>query len=170
MEFMMNRPQFEIPEFIVPPVMPPIKVKIYSESKHNHGVPSYETSGASGMDLRANETKKIYSGQIVAISTGIYVELPNSVEFQVRPRSGMSLKTKLRVANTPGTVDSCYRGEIKVILENLGEDDVEIREGDRIAQLVLMPVLRCAWEEVKSKEELSKTDRGEGGFGSTGTK
>ncbi len=144
------------------------QIKVYSESKH--GLPSYETSGASGMDLRANEEVKIYPHETVTVGTGLYIEMDSSVEMQIRPRSGLSLKTKIRVANTPGTIDSCYRGEIRVILENVGNELIEIKDGDRIAQAVIVPVLKCVWEQVETKESLSATDRGEGGFGSTGVK
>lgn len=164
-----NAPQQrQMPEFIEPPPMPPVQIKVYSESKH--GLPSYETSGASGMDLRANETKKIYPGETTTVGTGLYVEMAPALEMQIRPRSGLSLKTKLRVANAPGTIDSCYRGEIRIILENTGVEPIEVKDGDRIAQAVIVPVLKCKWKQVESKENLSITDRGEGGFGSTGTK
>jgi dUTP pyrophosphatase len=164
-----NQPQQrQMPEFIDPPVMPPIQIKVYSESKH--GLPAYETSGASGMDLRANENVKIYPHETTTVGTGLYIEMAPALEMQIRPRSGLSLKTKLRVANAPGTIDSCYRGEIRVILENTGNDLIEIKDGDRIAQAVIVPVLKCAWKQVETKESLSATDRGEGGFGSTGTK
>lgn len=145
-----------------------MRVKIFSESKHS--LPQYETSGAAGMDLRANETKKIYPGETTTIGTGLYVEIPPTAEMQIRPRSGMSLKTKLRVANSPGTIDSCYRGEVKIILENIGNEPVEVKDGDRIAQAVFAPVIRAELFQVYSKESLTETDRGEGGFGSTGTK
>lgn len=161
-----QRPQ--MPEFIEPPPMPPVQVKVYSESKH--GLPTYETSGASGMDLRANETVKIYPNETVTVGTGLYIEMAAAMEMQIRPRSGLSLKTKLRVANAPGTIDSCYRGEIRVILENIGSDLIEVKDGDRIAQAVIVPILKCKWKQVNEKGDLSATDRGEGGFGSTGVK
>lgn len=145
-----------------------MQVKVFSESKHS--LPQYETSGAAGMDLRANENKKIYPGETTTIGTGLYVEIPPTAEMQIRPRSGMSLKTKLRVANSPGTIDSCYRGEVKIILENIGNEPVEVKDGDRIAQAVFAPVIRAELFQVYSKESLTETDRGEGGFGSTGTK
>jgi dUTP pyrophosphatase len=156
----------QMPEFIEPPMMPPVQVKVYSESKH--GLPQYETSGASGMDLKANEDVKLYPHETTTVGTGIYIELANALEFQIRPRSGLSLKTKMRVANSPGTIDSCYRGEIRIIIENTGNDLITINDGDRIAQMVLVPVLKCSWKQVETKESLSATDRGEGGFGSTG--
>jgi dUTP pyrophosphatase len=157
-----------MPEFLEPPPMPPILIKVFSESKHP--LPEYETSGASGMDLRANEEKKIYPGEVVTVGTGLYVEMAPALEMQIRPRSGLSLKTKLRVANTPGTIDSCYRGEIKVIFENTGNEPIIVKDGDRIAQAVLVPILKCRWKQVDTKDNLSETDRGEGGFGSTGAK
>jgi hypothetical protein len=98
-----NNQGFQPPEGFTPPDLPPIPVKVYSESKHN--LPEYETSGASGMDLRANESVKIFPNETLTVGTGIYVELPPMLEFQIRPRSGLSLKTKLRVANSPGTID-----------------------------------------------------------------
>lgn len=156
------------PETMAIPQFPPFPIKIYSESKHE--LPKYETSGASGMDLKANEAKKIYPSETTTIGTGIYVELPGTLEFQIRPRSGLSLKTGLRVVNSPGTIDSCYRGEIRIILQNTGSEPIDIKDGDRIAQMVLVPVLKAGWQQVQSKEQLSDSDRGENGFGSTGTK
>lgn len=161
-----SRDSMEMPEFISPPTMPPVQVRVYTESKHE--LPEYETSGASGMDLRSNMDVVIGPGETTIVKTGLFVEIPNGLEIQVRPRSGMSFKTKMRVANSPGTIDSCYRGEIGVICENIGTTPIEIKDGDRIAQAVLVPVLRISWQKVETKEALSSTDRGEGGFGSTG--
>ena len=145
---------------------PKAPVKVINKSKWP--LPAYETSGASGMDVKANldtEQIEVRPGETVLVPTGLYVEILPGLEFQARPRSGMSFKTKMRVSNSPGTIDSCYRGEIKIIMENTGDDGFIIKDGERVAQLVLCPVIECAWEEV---EQLSDTDRGEGGFGSTG--
>jgi dUTP pyrophosphatase len=147
-------------------MIPKAPVRVINKSKHP--LPQYETSGASGMDVKANlETDKmmISSGETALVPTGLFVEIPPGLEIQVRPRSGMSLKTKMRVCNSPGTIDSCYRGEVKVIMENTGVEPFAINDGDRIAQLVLCPVIQVQWQET---ETLSETDRGVGGFGSTG--
>ena len=134
---------------------------------HGHGLdlPVYATSGAAGMDVLAAENLTLKPGHRHAVATGLAVAIPQGYEIQVRPRSGLALKHGITVPNTPGTIDSDYRGELKVIMINHGADDFAITRGDRIAQLVLAPVTQAAWEEV---EELDDTDRGEGGFGSTG--
>ena len=134
---------------------------------HGHGLdlPAYATSGAAGMDVLAAENVTIRPGQRHAVATGLAVAIPQGYEIQVRPRSGLALKHGITVPNTPGTIDSDYRGELKVILINHGADDFAIQRGDRIAQLVLAPVTQAAWEEV---EDLDETARGAGGFGSTG--
>ncbi len=133
-----------------------------------HPLPAYETPGSAGMDLRAMvaETESVAPGERALIATGLRLAIPEGFEGQVRPRSGLALKTGLTVANAPGTIDSDYRGEVKVILINLGPDPVEISHGDRIAQLVIAPVARAVWRE----GPLDQTARGEGGFGSTGVK
>lgn len=163
----MQQPQMQMPsEEEMRSMVPRAPVKVVNKSKH--GLPQYETSGASGMDAKANldvPQIEVRPGEIVLVPTGLYVEIPMGLEIQARPRSGLSYKTKMRVSNSPGTIDSCYRGEIKIIMENTGEDGFLIKDGDRIAQLVLCPVIRCEWVEV---EQLTETDRGEGGFGSTG--
>ena len=130
-------------------------------------LPKYETNGSSGMDLEANIDKpiKIEPGRVSIIPTGISVSIPLNYEIQIRPRSGLAAKNNITVLNTPGTIDSDYRGEIKVIIYNHGDYDFVINNGDRIAQMVLSPVIRMELEEVK---DLPKTIRGEGGFGSTG--
>lgn len=132
-------------------------------------LPSYATPYSSGLDLRAaiSEPVKIKPFERVIIPTGLIIEIPEGYEGQVRPRSGLALKKGITVLNSPGTIDSDYRGEVKVILINLGNEEVVIERGDRIAQLVISPVQRV---EVVEVEELSETIRGEGGFGSTGTK
>lgn len=132
-------------------------------------LPTYETSGAAGMDLRAavpaDSPMTLHPGARVAVPTGLAFALPGGFEAQVRPRSGLALKSGITVANAPGTIDADYRGEVKVLLINLGEEDFVIRRGDRIAQLVIAPVVKAGWREVGS---LDATDRGAGGFGSTG--
>ena len=130
-------------------------------------IPSYKTKGASGMDLMAFVKEKIViKPQTSAlIPTGLSVAFSEDYEIQIRPRSGLAAKNNISVLNTPGTIDSDYRGEIKVIIYNHGDTDFVINNGDRIAQMVLSPVIRMELEEVK---DLPKTIRGEGGFGSTG--
>ncbi len=129
-------------------------------------LPEYKTDGSSGMDLMANveQTVKILSGEKKIISTGIMVAIPEQYEIQIRPRSGLAAKNGISVLNTPGTIDSDYRGEIKVILINLGKDIFEIKKNDRIAQMIVCPIIKVELEEVES---LPETVRGEGGFGST---
>ena len=132
-------------------------------------LPAYETSGAAGMDLRAavpeHEPIVLRPGGRIAAPTGFAYGLPQGFEAQVRPRSGLAIKNGITCLNSPGTVDSDYRGEVKVILVNHGEEDFVIRRGDRIAQLVIAPVVQAVWAEVDSLDE---TARGAGGFGSTG--
>ena len=128
-------------------------------------LPAYATDGAAGMDVLAAEDVTLAPGGRHAVATGLAVAIPHGFEIQVRPRSGLALKFGITVPNTPGTIDSDYRGELKVILINHGSDAFEVRRGDRIAQLVLAPVTRASWLKV---EELDQTMRGEGGFGSTG--
>ena len=132
-------------------------------------LPKYETIGSSGMDLAANITAKIKigPGETVIIPTGIALSIPKGFEVQIRPRSGLSAKKGISVLNTPGTIDADYRGEIKVILINLGKEKFLIENGNRIAQMVVCPVTQVKMEEV---DELSETSRGAGGFGSTGIK
>ncbi len=140
---------------------------------HGEGLPlpAYETAQAAGMDLRAavadGETLTIKPGARFAVPTGYAFALPAGYEAQVRPRSGLALKSGVTCLNTPGTIDADYRGEVKVILANLGAEDFHIRRGDRIAQLVVAPVVQATWIEVDS---LDQTARGAGGFGSTGSK
>lgn len=134
-----------------------------------HGVgldlPAYATDGAAGMDIVAAEDITLRPGARHAVATGFAVAIPPGYEIQVRPRSGLALKHGITVPNTPGTIDSDYRGELKVILINHSDADFPIRRGDRVAQLVLSPVTVAGWEEV---EDLDATARGSGGFGSTG--
>ncbi|MDB5677673.1 dUTP diphosphatase [Sphingomonas bacterium] len=128
-------------------------------------LPAYATSGAAGMDVVAAESLRLAPGTRHAVATGFAMAIPDGYEVQVRPRSGLALKHGVTCLNTPGTIDQDYRGEIKVILANLGDEPFEIARGDRIAQLVPAPVQRAMLDEV---EQLGDTDRGSGGFGSTG--
>lgn len=128
-------------------------------------LPAYATDGAAGMDVLAAEDVTLAPGARHAVATGLALAIPPGYEIQVRPRSGLALKHGITVPNTPGTIDSDYRGELKVILINHGAEAFEILRGDRVAQLVLAPVVRASWLKV---DELDETPRGEGGFGSTG--
>tara|TARA_B100000925_G_C21991660_1_gene467121 strand:+ start:238 stop:675 length:438 start_codon:yes stop_codon:yes gene_type:complete len=143
-----------------------IKVLIKKLS-HNAKIPIYKTDGSSGMDLMALIENKITIApyKSALIPTGLSVAIPDDTEIQIRPRSGLAAKSNITVLNTPGTIDSDYRGELKVILFNNGEKDFIVNNGDRIAQMVLMPILKVEFEEVN---ELPETIRGSGGFGSTG--
>ena len=144
----------------------PVAVQI-RRLPHGEGLdlPRYATAGAAGMDVLAAEDVTLAPGARHAVATGLAVAIPPGYEIQVRPRSGLALKHGVGVPNTPGTIDSDYRGELKVILINHGEESFAIRRGDRIAQLVLAPVTLAQWNEVG---ELDDTARGAGGFGSTG--
>lgn len=132
-------------------------------------IPEYKTEGAAGADLCAlvNTPITIETGKSAIIPTGLFFEIPHGYEVQIRPRSGLAAKNGVTVLNTPGTIDSDYRGEIKIILINLGDKDFVINNGDRIAQMVIAPVTQGTFEVVN---ELSQTQRGTGGFGSTGVK
>ena len=144
------------------------KILIKRLSK-NISLPKYETSGSSGMDLAANIENEIIinPGKSAVIPTGIAVSIPENFEIQIRPRSGLAARNQISVLNTPGTIDADYRGEIKVILINLGEKIFKIENGLRIAQMVLCPIVKATLQEVETLED---TERGAGGFGSTGTK
>ncbi len=128
-------------------------------------LPAYATEGAAGMDVVAAEDVMLAPGMRHAVATGLSVAIPHGYEIQVRPRSGLAFKYGVTVPNTPGTIDSDYRGELKVLLINHGPETFTIKRGDRVAQLVVAPVTRGTWLEVS---ELDQTARGEGGFGSTG--
>ena len=130
-------------------------------------LPSYKTDGSSGMDLMAFIDKpiSIMPQTSKLIPTGLFIAIPEDTEVQIRPRSGLAAKSSISVLNTPGTIDSDYRGEIKIILFNHGKEEFTVNNGDRIAQMILIPVLKAEFEEVK---ELPETVRGSGGFGSTG--
>ncbi len=140
-------------------------VEIINRSKH--ALPHYETEASAGMDLRANLDESIVLKPLerTIVKTGLFIALPSEYEAQVRPRSGLAAKKGITVLNAPGTIDADYRGEIGVILVNLSNEDFEINDGERIAQLVIAKYEQAHWIEVKTLDE---TDRGAGGFGSTG--
>ncbi len=142
-----------------------MNVKVINKSIHP--LPQYETIGSAGMDLRANITESVTlaSMERTLIPTGLYIELPQGTEAQIRPRSGLAIKKGLTCLNSPGTIDSDYRGEIKVILANLSKEPQTIEPGERVAQMVIAQYTQIAWESVDS---LSESERGVGGFGSTG--
>jgi dUTP pyrophosphatase len=129
-------------------------------------LPAYATAGAAGLDVVSAESVTLTPGERHAVATGFAIAIPEGYEVQVRPRSGLALKHGITCLNTPGTIDSDYRGEVKVILANLGSEPFAVVRGERIAQLVPAPVLRAAFRQV---EELGGTERGAGGFGSTGS-
>jgi dUTP pyrophosphatase len=143
-----------------------IEIKLF-RLPHGEGLPlpRYASEDAVGLDVAAAEELTLRPGQRHAVATGFAIEIPRGYEVQVRPRSGLAMKHGITCLNTPGTIDSDYRGEVKVILVNLGHEPFEIRRGERIAQLVPAPVLRADFVEAS---ELSGTERGSGGFGSTG--
>jgi len=142
-----------------------MKVKIVNKSAHE--LPEYSTEYSAGLDLRANISEDIIlkSLERVLVPTGLFIELPRGIEAQIRPRSGLALKHGISIVNTPGTIDSDYRGEIGVILINLSKDDFTIKNGERICQMVIARHESAEWEEV---DNLEKSERGEGGFGHTG--
>lgn len=144
-----------------------MNIKIINKS--NHPLPNYETIASAGMDLRANlsESRILKPLERSIVGTGLFMELPIGFEAQVRPRSGLAAKKGVTVLNAPGTIDADYRGEIGVILVNLSNEEFEIVNGERIAQLVISKHDRAEWDQV---DVLSETVRGEGGFGSTGTR
>ena len=143
-----------------------IEIKLF-RLPHGEGLPlpRYASEDAVGLDVTAAEDLILEPGQRHAVATGFAIEIPRGYEVQVRPRSGLAMKNGITCLNTPGTIDSDYRGEVKVILINLGQEPFEVRRGERIAQLVPAPVLRADFVEAS---ELSGTERGAGGFGSTG--
>ncbi|MBT4414313.1 MAG: dUTP diphosphatase [Polaribacter sp.] len=142
-----------------------MNVQIINKSKH--ATPIYETDGSAGMDLRANISESILLKPLerTIVKTGLFIALPAGFEAQVRPRSGLAAKKGITVLNSPGTVDADYRGEIGVILVNLSNEEFEVNDGERVAQLVIAKHERVTWKEV---EVLNETERGSGGFGSTG--
>ena len=143
-----------------------MKIQIINKSKH--ALPQYATALSAGMDLRANIDTPILLKpmQRKLVPTGLYIALPEGFEAQIRPRSGLALKKGITLLNTPGTIDADYRGEIGVIVVNLSEEDFIIEDGERIAQMVIARYEKAEWEEV---EVLGETERGDGGFGHTGT-
>lgn len=136
-------------------------------NKSNHRLPEYATSGSSGMDLKANTSEPVVINPMerFMVPTGIFIELPDGYEAQIRPRSGLACKLGITVANAPGTIDADYRGEIKVCLINLSNEKFVLQPGDRIAQMVVSRYEKVEWDEVLF---LTETERGEGGFGHTG--
>ena len=142
-------------------------IKIINRSQHK--LPHYETEASAGMDLRANLSESVILKPLerTIVKTGLFMELPQGYEAQVRPRSGLAAKKGITVLNSPGTIDADYRGEIGVILVNLSNEDFTIENGERIAQMVIAKHERAEWKQV---EELEETSRGAGGFGSTGNK
>lgn len=144
-----------------------MKVRIINKSENP--LPSYQTRASAGMDLRAqlDEPIRLAPLERAVVGTGLYLELPEGYEAQIRPRSGLAAKQGITVLNSPGTIDADYRGEIGVILANVSNETVTLQHGDRIAQMVISRYQQAEWIEVES---LSETDRGSGGFGSTGVK
>jgi len=142
-----------------------MEIKIINKSHHN--LPNYETIASAGLDLRANLNESIYLKPLerAIVKTGLFIELPIGFEAQIRPRSGLAAKKGITVLNTPGTIDADYRGEIGIILINLSNDDFIVKDGERIAQMVIAKHEHISWNEVSVLEE---TSRGKGGFGSTG--
>jgi len=144
-----------------------VKVKVINRSQN--ALPSYETSASAGMDVRADIAEDIVLRPLERklIPTGLFLEIPEGFECQVRPRSGLALKSGISVLNSPGTIDADYRGEVGVILINLSNEDFTVKNGDRVAQLVFARFEQAVWEE---SDELTESSRGAGGFGSTGVK
>jgi dUTP pyrophosphatase len=144
-----------------------MKIKIVNRSRHS--LPDYATIHSAGMDLRANLENPVVLKPLERslIPTGIYIQLPNGYEAQIRPRSGLAIKHGICIVNAPGTIDADYRGEIKVILANLSNEDFTINDGERICQMIVAKHERVEWVEV---DELDETERGDGGFGHTGKK
>ena len=144
--------------------------KVFNKSAN--ALPAYESQYASGMDLRADldGSLVIQPGERKLIPTGLFIELPEDCEAQVRPRSGLAVKHGITVLNSPGTIDADYRGEVKVLLINLSQEPFEIQPGERIAQMVVARFQQMQWQEVDSLEGLSQTERGAGGFGHSGKK
>jgi len=151
--------------------MEDIKVKVKFVNHSNNEDPKHKHLDDSGMDLRANLPDgeiTIGVGKIKLVPTGLHFELPESMEIQVRPRSGLAAKNGITVLNTPGTVDRGYTGEIKIILINFGEKDFIVNHGDRVAQAVVSPVISGRWSKIIKVDNIGKAERGDGGFGSTG--
>jgi len=147
--------------------MPPLQIKIVNKS--DNPLPAYATNGSSGMDLRASLNVPLILNPMerTLVPTGLFIELPEGYEAQIRPRSGLAIKYGITCLNTPGTIDADYRGEIKIILINLSEEEQIINTGDRIAQMIIQPVEKAIWIQT---EFLNDTERAAGGFGHTGKK
>ena len=145
-----------------------VKILRLHPEKTDIPLPAYATEGSSGMDIHAAVEDEVVltPGETGLIPTGFTIEIPAGYEAQIRPRSGLAIKHNIGVLNSPGTIDADYRGEVKIILTNFGHIPFTVRRGDRIAQMVICPVVRIAWDEVRT---VQKTDRGAGGFGHTGT-
>ena len=143
-------------------------MQVIINNTSSHDVPSYATAGSAGVDVRAFISEEIVLsvGDRVLVPTGLFVAIPDGFELQMRPRSGLAVKFGITCLNSPGTIDSDYRGELKVLLINLGQEEFVINNGDRIAQMVAAKVEKIQWQE---QSDLEKTDRGSGGFGHTGT-
>jgi dUTP pyrophosphatase len=144
-----------------------IQITRLSPSSRDVPLPAYATDGAAGMDIRAvlDDPMIVAPGATVLVPAGFAIAVPNGYEAQVRPRSGLAIKHRIGVLNAPGTIDSDYRGEVRVILSNFSSEEFTIRRGDRIAQMVIAPYVKAEWDE---KESLDDTTRGAGGFGHTG--
>ncbi|PKP42418.1 MAG: dUTP diphosphatase [Bacteroidetes bacterium HGW-Bacteroidetes-10] len=144
-----------------------MEVKILNKSSNE--LPNYATIHSAGMDLRANITESIVIGPLkrILVPTGLHIELPEGYEAQIRPRSGLAAKHGIGIVNSPGTIDADYRGEIKIILVNLSDEEFVLNPGERVAQMVVAKFERVEWKAV---DELGESERGEGGFGSTGKK
>lgn len=144
-------------------------MKIKLKNTSNNPLPSYATAGAAGLDIHANLTEAVTLQPLERklIPTGLYMEIPEGFEVQIRPRSGLAFKNGITVLNAPGTIDADYRGEVGVLLINLSAEPFVVEPGERVAQMVVAPYVQATWEETPA---LTETDRGAGGFGSTGTK
>ena len=142
-----------------------MRIKIINTS--NNPTPEYQTNSSAGMDIHASLANDLIISPMerCLVSSGLYLEIPNGYEAQIRPRSGLAIKHGITVLNTPGTIDADYRGEVKVILINLSDTEFKVKNGDRIAQMVISKFTKADWEPV---DQLDETDRKEGGFGSTG--
>lgn len=147
-----------------------VGVRVFREDE-NVKLPTYADTGAAGMDIYSNQDKMLLPSETAIISTGLKAVIPGGYEIQIRPRSGLSKKTGLRIPNSPATIDASYRGEIGVLVQNTSNEKIEIKKGDKIAQMVLNKVPRIEWKEVNEEEFQSfATERGNGGFGSTGVR
>lgn len=149
-------------------MMNPIVVKIVKTSL-DAVIPKKQSVGAAGYDVYAAEEKRIPAGERAPVATGLKVEIPTGYYLSIRPRSGLAIKNGITCINTPGTIDSDYRGEIFALLVNLSNEDFTVKKGDRIAQMLLEKEITIDWQELEQAEQLEKTQRGEGGLGSTGT-